>query len=100
MDASPTGDNPAEQLPTTRSYTADQRVALHRSLPFAENIKLIFKVSPNQHADMVIYLLALKNGKTTFDDGMQEILPLVQAAGIESDAVSLSGRNQGTGNDD
>ena len=88
--ASPTGDNPAGQLPPTGSYRVDQRVAVHRSLPFAENIKLVLKVSHNQHADMLVFLLALKNGQTTFEAGMQQILPLVQAAGIDRDAVSLS----------
>jgi D-alanyl-D-alanine carboxypeptidase/D-alanyl-D-alanine-endopeptidase (penicillin-binding protein 4) len=96
VDASPTGSNPAEQLPPQGSYTQEQRVAVHRSLPFAENIKLILKVSMNQQADTLICLLAVKRGKTTFDEGMQEILPFLQKAGLDADAVSLS---DGRGNE-
>jgi D-alanyl-D-alanine carboxypeptidase/D-alanyl-D-alanine-endopeptidase (penicillin-binding protein 4) len=90
VDAAPTGANPADALPPTGSYSEDQRVAVHQSLPFAENMKLILKTSHNQHADMLIYLLALKNGKTTFAEGVQEILPFLRKTGIDSDVVSLS----------
>jgi D-alanyl-D-alanine carboxypeptidase/D-alanyl-D-alanine-endopeptidase (penicillin-binding protein 4) len=96
VDVATTGPNPAAQLPPAGSYIPDERVALHRSLPFSENLRLIFKVSHNQHADMLIMLLALKAGKTTFVDGMQQILPLIQAAGINGNAVSLG---DGRGND-
>ncbi len=96
VDASPTGANPAEQLPPKGTYKEEDRVGVHRSLPFAENLKLIFKTSHNQHADMLIYLLALKHGKTTFDDGMQEILPFLAKTGVNEDAVWLS---DGRGNE-
>ena len=36
VDTSPTGDNPAAQLPPAGSYAEADRVALHTSLPFSE----------------------------------------------------------------
>ena len=56
-------------MPAAGSYAEADRVALHRSPPFSENIKLIIKVSMNQHADMLIFLLALKHGETSFGQG-------------------------------
>ena len=94
--ASPTGANPVERLPAWGSYAEADRVALHRSLPFAENLKLIFKTSHNQHADLLIFLLALHNGKTTYDEGMQAVRSVVEQAGIDPAAVSLA---DGRGNE-
>jgi D-alanyl-D-alanine carboxypeptidase/D-alanyl-D-alanine-endopeptidase (penicillin-binding protein 4) len=90
VTASPTGRNPATRLPPAGSYRTNERVALHRSLPFAQNIKLILKVSMNQQADTLIYLLALKQGKQTFDEGVQAILPFLKKAGIDERVVYLS----------
>ena len=97
VQADPTGPNPAGKLPPPRSYRAAQRVALHRSLPFSENLKLILKTSHNQHADMLIFLLALKQGKTSFEEGMQAILPFVTKAGLDPSSVWLG---DGRGNAD
>src|SRR5215218_6151405 len=68
-----TGPNPDSKLPPSGSYAEADRVALLTSPPFAQNIKLIFKVSMNQHADMLIFLLALKHGEPSFAAGLQQI---------------------------
>ena len=94
--ASPGGPNPVDQLPAADGYAAEDLVALHRSLPFAENLKLIEKVSHNPHADMLIFLLALNAGKTTFDEGMMEVGAFVERAGLDPALVSLS---DGRGNE-
>ena len=94
--ASPTGPNPTAQLPPSGSYTTADRVALLRSLPFAENIRLINKVSMNRQADTLVYLLAVKNGKMAFDDGMEEIAAFLRRAGLDPALVSLS---DGRGNE-
>ena len=94
--ATATGPNPVDKLPPSGSYAAADRVALLSSLPFSENIKLIIKVSMNQHADMLILLLALKHGQTTFDAGLAQIPPFLEQTGIDPDAVSLS---DGRGNE-
>lgn len=88
--ASPVGPNRADRLPPRGSYKQADRVAVHRSLPFSENIRLILKVSMNRQADTLIYLLAVRRGKRTFEEGMQQLLPFLRKAGIDPELVSLS----------
>jgi D-alanyl-D-alanine carboxypeptidase/D-alanyl-D-alanine-endopeptidase (penicillin-binding protein 4) len=90
VTATPAGDNPADRLPARGAYADSDRVALHASLPFSENIRLVEKVSHNQHADMLVFLLALKAGKTTYEAGMLELPAILDLAGIERSSMSLS----------
>jgi serine-type D-Ala-D-Ala carboxypeptidase/endopeptidase (penicillin-binding protein 4) len=94
--APPAGPNPVDRLPAVDNYAAEDLVAVHESLPFAENLKLIEKVSHNQHADMLIYLLAMRQGKTTFDEGMLEVGAFLERAGLDPALASLS---DGRGNE-
>ena len=96
VDANPLGPNPDAALPARGSYRAEAEVAKLVSPPFSENIKLIFKVSHNQHADLLLFLLALKNGETGFDDGLTAIRDFVKKRGIDPGLVSLS---DGRGNE-
>jgi serine-type D-Ala-D-Ala carboxypeptidase/endopeptidase (penicillin-binding protein 4) len=61
----------AAQTTFPNSYQNDQRVALWTSPPLTEYVKLILKVSHNLGADLVPLLLASKQGKKTFDEGMR-----------------------------
>lgn len=88
--ATATGPNPADKLPAKGSYQQADRVALFTSPPFAQNIKLILKVSMNQDADMMIMMLALKHGEETFDAGMAQIPPFLRKIGIDPTTLSLS----------
>jgi D-alanyl-D-alanine carboxypeptidase/D-alanyl-D-alanine-endopeptidase (penicillin-binding protein 4) len=96
LDAPATGSNPTGKLPPSASYADAERVALHTSLPFSENLNLIFHVSHNEQADTLVFLLSLKNGHDTFDDGMQDILPFLKTTAVETETVSLG---DGRGND-
>ncbi|MCC6315842.1 MAG: D-alanyl-D-alanine carboxypeptidase/D-alanyl-D-alanine-endopeptidase [Thermomicrobiales bacterium] len=96
VTAAATGPNPEDILPAPGSYAADNQVALFTSPPFSENIKLIFKVSMNQHADLLIFLLALKHGQTSFADGLTQIVPFLREIGLDPDLVSIS---DGRGNE-
>jgi D-alanyl-D-alanine carboxypeptidase/D-alanyl-D-alanine-endopeptidase (penicillin-binding protein 4) len=91
-----TGPNPADTLPPPDSYADTDRVALRRSLPFAENIKLINKVSMNLQADTLIMLIAARNGRRTLDEGMALLQPFIRKAGIDPATLSLS---DGRGNE-
>lgn len=65
---------PAEksnQIPPARSYEDLQPVALWTSPPLSEYAKLILKVSHNLGANLVPLLLAVRQGKKSFDDGMR-----------------------------
>jgi D-alanyl-D-alanine carboxypeptidase/D-alanyl-D-alanine-endopeptidase (penicillin-binding protein 4) len=98
VDAPPTGANPATLLPPSGSYTPADQVAMLRSLPFSENLNLIFKVSMNVQADTLVMLLAAKHGQTTFDDGMEQILAFLRTTPLDTQAVSLGdGRGDARG---
>ena len=58
-------------------------------MPFSEDLKLIQKTSHNQHADMLVFLLALKGGSTSYDDGMVAIRSILEEANIDPTLVSL-----------
>ncbi len=90
VEAAATGPNQDDLLPPAGSYAADDQVAVFTSPPFAENIRLINKVSLNQHADMLIFLLALKAGETSFDAGLAQIPPFLRDLGLDPGVISLS----------
>jgi serine-type D-Ala-D-Ala carboxypeptidase/endopeptidase (penicillin-binding protein 4) len=96
VDANPLGPNPDSALPASNSYRAEAEVAKLVSPPFSENIKLIFKTSHNQDADLLIFLLALKRGETSFDAGMSAIHDFLNKRGIDPGLISLS---DGRGNE-
>lgn len=54
-----------------KAYKDLQQVALFTSPPLSEYGKLILKVSHNLGADLIPLLLATKQGKKTFDEGMR-----------------------------
>lgn len=94
--AAAVGPNRDAALPPADSYAEADRVALHRSLPFSQNIRLINKVSMNLQADTLIMLLAARNGKRTLDEGMELLQPFIRKAGIDPATLSLS---DGRGNE-
>lgn len=54
----------------SKSYKGLQPIALWTSPPLSEYAKLILKVSHNLGANLAPLLLAVKDGKKTFDEGM------------------------------
>lgn len=90
------GPNPADRLPASDAYTESDRVALLTSLPFSEAIEVILKVSMNRGADTLVFLLAAKEGKRTFEEGLQAIRPFLEQIGVDPAAVSLA---DGRGNE-
>jgi D-alanyl-D-alanine carboxypeptidase len=59
-------------------------------------LKLIVKVSHRQHADLLIFLLALKHGEASFEAGMTLIRPFLEKIGLDPAEVSLG---DGRGNE-
>ena len=72
------------------------RVALLRSLPFSENVRLILKVSHNLHANVLPLLLAAKNGQRTLAEGLLQEKSFLIRAGVNVDSISLGGGSGGT----
>jgi serine-type D-Ala-D-Ala carboxypeptidase/endopeptidase (penicillin-binding protein 4) len=96
IDAPAVGPNPADRLPASDTYTEANRVALLTSLPFSEVIKVILKVSMNRGADTLVFLLAVKKGQRTFDEGLQAIRRFLEQIGVDPAGVSLA---DGRGNE-
>jgi PBP4 family serine-type D-alanyl-D-alanine carboxypeptidase len=81
--------------PLARSYTDENQLAEHVSLPLAEEIKVTLKVSQNLHAGMGPYLLGALAGKDTANPlkkGFQ-----LEHAFLEQAKLDLSGASQGDG---
>ncbi|MDI6644136.1 MAG: D-alanyl-D-alanine carboxypeptidase/D-alanyl-D-alanine-endopeptidase [Methanobacteriaceae archaeon] len=91
------GENP--QVPNNNTYSEENRVAVLTSLPFSENIKLILKVSQNQQADTLVSLLAARNKKKTFDEGMNLEGDYLKKAGLNPDSIALSDGRGGSPSD-
>lgn len=96
IEAEATGPNPADRLPASDAYAEEERVALLTSLPFAEVIKVILKVSLNQGADTLVFLLAIHDGKREFAEGLAAIKPFLESLGVDASAISLA---DGRGNE-
>ncbi|MDZ4172508.1 MAG: D-alanyl-D-alanine carboxypeptidase/D-alanyl-D-alanine-endopeptidase [Methanobacteriaceae archaeon] len=84
---------------TNASYNDSQQVALLKSLPFSENIKLIMKVSQNIHADTLVSLMAAKNNNTTFEEGLSYEGAFLNKAGLSNNSVFLSDGRGGDSSD-
>ncbi|MFO0879423.1 MAG: D-alanyl-D-alanine carboxypeptidase/D-alanyl-D-alanine-endopeptidase [Gemmataceae bacterium] len=89
---------PEAELPEEASYARLPRVALHRSLPLSEALKVILKVSHNLHASMLPLLVGVKHGKRTLAEGMRLQGKLLGELGLDLKTFSLeSGAGGGDG---
>ena len=84
------GPNPAGKLPPEAEYTNMKRAALLESPPFSEYAKLILKVSHNMGANTLLFLIAVHEGKDTFDDGLQIEGAFLKKAGVDVGGVVLN----------
>jgi len=81
--------------PLTHSYTDENQVAEHVSLPLAEEIKVTLKVSQNLHAGMGPYLLGALAGKDAANP-LKKGFELERAF-LQQAKLDLSGASQGDG---
>lgn len=68
LNANPASERLGARLPD--SYDGLKPLALWTSAPLSEYAKLVLKVSHNVGADLIPMLLASKNNKKTFEEGM------------------------------
>lgn len=88
--AAATGPNPVGKLPPTGSYPSDSRVAAYVSPPFSEYTKLIFKISSNIGADLMLCLMAAKAGSTNCEDGFGVMAAFLGRAHVDRTQVVLT----------
>ncbi|AKB78079.1 D-alanyl-D-alanine carboxypeptidase [Methanosarcina horonobensis HB-1 = JCM 15518] len=90
INAQVRGNNPSDLLPPSMDYSDMERVVLLTSPPFSENLKLILKVSQNMHADSLLPLMAVKEGKRSFWDGLTIERTFLEKAGLDLNSLSIS----------
>lgn len=91
IDASPLAANPATRLPERGAVEKLPRVALLTSPPFAENAKLVLKVSHNLHASTLPLLIAVKNDKRTLEEGLRLQGDRLAKIGVDVKTISFGG---------
>lgn len=96
VEASTVAENRAEALPATMDYSAFRQVASLESPPFAENARLILKVSHNLHASSLPLLMAAKNGKRTLNEGLLLERDALSRIGVDVNTISFGGGAGGT----
>jgi D-alanyl-D-alanine carboxypeptidase/D-alanyl-D-alanine-endopeptidase (penicillin-binding protein 4) len=90
VDASPLAGNNAAALPPTNDVHSLPKVASFSSPPFSEEIKLILKVSHNQHANLLPMLLALKNGDRDFEKGLKREGEILKDLLADTSSISFA----------
>jgi D-alanyl-D-alanine carboxypeptidase/D-alanyl-D-alanine-endopeptidase (penicillin-binding protein 4) len=89
---------PTAEWPESESYSKLTRVALYRSPPLSEALKVTLKVSHNLYASTLPVLLAVKNGKRTQQEGMRLQGQVLAELGVKTESISLeSGAGGGDG---
>jgi D-alanyl-D-alanine carboxypeptidase/D-alanyl-D-alanine-endopeptidase (penicillin-binding protein 4) len=90
--------SPPAELPEEASYAKLTRVALFRSPPLSEAIKVTLKVSHNLYASTLPLLLAVKHGRRTLGEGMRLQGKALAKLGVSVGSISLeSGAGGGDG---
>jgi D-alanyl-D-alanine carboxypeptidase/D-alanyl-D-alanine-endopeptidase (penicillin-binding protein 4) len=91
--------NPADGLPPQSAYAGMKQAALLESPPFSEYAKLILKVSLNYGANSLLPLMAVHEGKSTFEDGLQIEHAFLEKAGVNLDGLIINDGEGGPGKD-
>jgi len=97
--ASVLAKNSQALLPSKDAYANLPQVALFASEPFPEYARLILKVSHNQGADTLPLLIAARNNKRTFWEGLRLEHPFFQRAGVDRETFSISDGGGGVKSD-
>lgn len=83
--------HPSGKLPDRASMKDLPKVAEFISPPFAENAKLVLKVSHNLHASELPLLVAVKHDKRTLSDGLKLEEKFLARAGVDVETISFGG---------
>ncbi|MGH9271488.1 MAG: D-alanyl-D-alanine carboxypeptidase, partial [Ilumatobacteraceae bacterium] len=94
----PVATNPDDQLPSIADVEAAPGVAELTSLPLAEELTYVLKVSYNLGAETMICRLAIAAGSTDCEDGMVKAAEIWDAAGLDTEGASLIDGSGLTGN--
>jgi D-alanyl-D-alanine carboxypeptidase/D-alanyl-D-alanine-endopeptidase (penicillin-binding protein 4) len=90
---------PQSTMPSREEVAKLPGVAKFVSPPFAENARLILKVSHNLHASTLPLLVAAKHGKRTLGDGLKLEAEFLKRNEIDVEAISFGGGAGGARSD-
>jgi len=96
---SPLDGNQLARLPSWDDTLKLPRLASLKSPPFAENAKLILKVSHNLHASTLPLLVAVKHGERTLNEGLKRQQAFLREAGVDVGTISFGGGAGGARSD-
>jgi D-alanyl-D-alanine carboxypeptidase/D-alanyl-D-alanine-endopeptidase (penicillin-binding protein 4) len=86
------------ELPAWDAYARLPRVAVHRSEPLSEVVKVVLKVSHNLYASTLPLLVAVGKGKHNHAEGMRLAQKQLRELGVDVERISLeSGAGGGNG---
>jgi D-alanyl-D-alanine carboxypeptidase/D-alanyl-D-alanine-endopeptidase (penicillin-binding protein 4) len=88
VNASVTSANPSKLLPSN-AYPEGQKVAEHVSPPLSEFTKAILKVSYNRGADLMVCLVAVKNGSRECLAGIAPEVKTITDLGVSKDSTFI-----------
>lgn len=91
VDATTLSPNPAGKLPKSDDARSLPRVAVLKSPPFSESLRLILKVSHNLHASMLPMLVAARHGQRTLSAGLRRQHAFLAESGVAADTISFGG---------
>jgi D-alanyl-D-alanine carboxypeptidase/D-alanyl-D-alanine-endopeptidase (penicillin-binding protein 4) len=78
-------------LPGRGNYARLERVAVFKSPPLSELIKVTLKVSHNLYASTLPLLIAVHDGKRTLADGLHWERQFLAGLGVDVDTISFAG---------
>ena len=90
-EASAFDPNRRDALPTRETVLASPVVATFVSVPLAEHLKVVLKVSHNLHASLLPLLLAVKAEKRTLAEGLKEERRYLDALAVPTATISFGG---------
>ncbi|MBM3970101.1 MAG: D-alanyl-D-alanine carboxypeptidase/D-alanyl-D-alanine-endopeptidase [Planctomycetes bacterium] len=99
VEALAAADHPADKLPSRDETRKLPSVAKFVSPPFAENARLILKVSHNLHASTLPLLVAAKHGERTLSQGLRRQHDFLKRVGVDVDTISFGGGAGGSRSD-
>ncbi|MFN0051336.1 MAG: D-alanyl-D-alanine carboxypeptidase/D-alanyl-D-alanine-endopeptidase [Planctomycetales bacterium] len=82
---------PTTALPVRGDYSQVKQVALLKSPPFAEQARLILKVSHNLQASSLPLLIAARHGERTLAEGLKRQAEFLHRAGVDVASISFGG---------
>jgi D-alanyl-D-alanine carboxypeptidase/D-alanyl-D-alanine-endopeptidase (penicillin-binding protein 4) len=89
---------PTAELPDKAAYAKLPRVAVYKSPPLSEALKVTLKVSHNLYASMLPLMIAVKHDKRTLPEGMELQGKELAKLGLDVKEISLeSGAGGGNG---